>query len=524
MAQTRTRTRAAYALSILVFLAILFPFLAGCAQDKSAASLTENYLIEVELTGGSGRASLVSPCSLKKEGDTYTATLVWSSSNYDKMTVDGVDYKPTTTDPGSTFEVPVTLDTDMSVSAETLAMSEAHTIEYTIRFDSSTMVAADSANTASGSSADANAASSSTTLENFHNTDIGCDLQPVASVELSYATHFTIDEYEGGYKLICVSNGERYLTVPEGAQVPDGLSADIAVIKLPANKTYLVSSSTMCLVDALGAIGNVSMTSLKADDCSVQGFVDALNAGTVVYGGKYSAPDYERIAQSGVTLAVENNMINHTPDVKEKLQDLGVVVLTEQSSLESTVLGRIEWVKLYGALFGCEDKANQIFDEQRTQIETIAAQSEKSAANVKVAYFYINSNGAAVTRRSGDYVAQMIRLAGGIYALDDASADSSSSGSSASVTLEMEQFFALARDADVVVYSSSIDDSVHSLDDLVGKNSLLSQFKAVQNGNVWLTGTNIYQQMTSSAQIITELSQVIQGSDGQGFTQLTRLK
>ncbi len=523
MAQTRTRIRAAYALSILAFLAFLFPFLAGCATGKSAASLTENYLIEVELQGGSGRASLVSPCSLVKEGDAYTATLVWSSSNYDKMTVDGVDYEPTTTDPGSTFEVPVVLDTDMVVQAETLAMSTPHTVEYTIRFDSSTMVAADSANTASDSSTDASSASTSTQVEDFRNTDIGCGWQPTASAELSYATHFTIDEYEGGYKLICVSNGERYLIVPEGQQAPDGLSSDIAVINLPANKTYLVSSSTMCLVDALGAISDVSMTSVKAEDCSVQGFVDALNSGAVTYGGKYSAPDYERIAQSGITLAIENNMINHTPDVKEKLQDLGVVVLTEQSSLEATVLGRIEWVKLYGALFGCEEKANQIFDEQRTQIEAIAAQSEKSSDDVKVAYFYINSNGAAVTRKSGDYVAQMIRLAGGAYALDDTAQATSGSSSSASVTLEMEQFFALARDADVIIYSSSIDDSVHSLDDLVGKNSLLSQFKAVQNGNVWLTGTNIYQQMTDSSQIISELSQIIQGSDGQGFTQLTRL-
>ncbi len=523
MSHAKTRIGAAYALVFLALLGFLFPNLTGCAS-KTSASLTENYLIEVELKGGSGRASLVSPCSLKKEGDAYTATLVWSSSSYDKMTVDGKDYAPTTTDPGSTFEVPVVLDTDMAVSAETTAMSEAHTIEYTIRFDSSTMVAAQDGAAASDSSADASNASASTQVENFHNADIGCGWQPKASVELSYATNFTIDEFEGGYHLICVSNGERYLTVPAGAQAPEGLSADISVINLPANKTYLVSSSTMCLVDAVGAIDNIKMTALKAEDCSVASFADALNAGTMVYGGKYSAPDYERIASTGITLAVENNMINHTPDVKEKLQDLGVVVLTEQSSLEATVLGRIEWVKLYGVLFGCEDKANEVFEQQRQAIESVQAASASNTSDVKVAYFYINSNGAAVTRKSGDYVAQMIRLAGATYALDDTSAGSDSSGSSASVTLEMEQFFALARDADVIVYSSSIDDSVHSLDDLVSKNSLLSQFKAVQSGNVWTTGTNIYQQMTASAQIISELSQIVQGSDGQGFTQLTRLK
>ena len=74
-----------------------------------------------------------------KDGDTYTATITWSSSNYDKMTVDGVDYAPINDGGNSTFEIPVTLDEDIAVSAETVAMSTPHTIDYTIHFDSSTM-------------------------------------------------------------------------------------------------------------------------------------------------------------------------------------------------------------------------------------------------------------------------------------------------------------------------------------------------------------------------------------------------
>lgn len=520
MSRFGTYKRAISALALFVLLACVALVLPACGA-KSDTSSHEEYTVDVELTGGSGRASVSSPCSVVKEGDSYTATLVWSSSSYDKMTVDGVDYEPTTTDPGSTFEIPIVLDTDMAVSAETTAMSEAHTIEYTLRFDSTTLVRASKSNEASEDSGSSDSSSSSTQVENFHNADLGCGWEPTGSVELAYATNFTIDTFEGGYSLICISNGERFLTVPEGMQAPDGLSSDIAVINLPANKTYLVSSSTMCLIDAIDAVDSITMTATKAEDCSVQGFVDALNAGTLVYGGKYSAPDYERITSAGITLAIENNMINHNPDVKEKLQSLGVTVLTEQSSLEGTVLGRIEWIKLYGVLFGCEDTANDVFEQQRQSIEAVAEKSASKDGSVKVAYFYINSNGAAVTRRSGDYVAQMVRLAGGAYALDDS--EEAPSGSMSSLTLEMEQFFALARDADVIIYSSSIDGSVHSIDDLVAKNSLLSQFKAVQNGNVWSTGTNIYQQMTSSAEVISELAQVIDGSDGEGFTQLTKL-
>lgn len=95
--------------------------------------------MSVSLSGGSGRASIASPTTIVKDGDTYTATITWSSSNYDKMTVDGVDYAPVNDGGNSTFEIPVTLDEDIAVSAETVAMSTPHTIDYTLYFDSSTM-------------------------------------------------------------------------------------------------------------------------------------------------------------------------------------------------------------------------------------------------------------------------------------------------------------------------------------------------------------------------------------------------
>ena len=71
------------------------------------------------------------------EGDIMTATIVWSSSNYEYMLIDGVQYDPIQTEGNSTFEIPVVLDTDMNVSALTIAMSEPHLVDYTRHFDSS---------------------------------------------------------------------------------------------------------------------------------------------------------------------------------------------------------------------------------------------------------------------------------------------------------------------------------------------------------------------------------------------------
>ncbi|MCM1334637.1 MAG: hypothetical protein NC084_01105 [Bacteroides sp.] len=98
------------------------------------------YTIEVSLSGGSGRATIASPAELTVSDGVVAADIVWSSPNYDYMEVGGVDYFPIATEGNSVFRVVVpALDEDIPVLAETVAMSEPHRIEYTIRFDSATL-------------------------------------------------------------------------------------------------------------------------------------------------------------------------------------------------------------------------------------------------------------------------------------------------------------------------------------------------------------------------------------------------
>ena len=98
------------------------------------------YTCAVTLQGGTGRASIQSPAKLTVKDGVITATVIWSSSHYELMTVNGVEYKPVTLEGGSTFEIPAVLDADMNISALTTAMSEPHTIEYVLHFDGSTLV------------------------------------------------------------------------------------------------------------------------------------------------------------------------------------------------------------------------------------------------------------------------------------------------------------------------------------------------------------------------------------------------
>ena len=94
-----------------------------------------SYTCEVTLEGGSGRATVDSPAALTVADGKMTATIVWSSPNYDYMNVDGEKYLPTNTEGNSTFEIPVSaLGVPLSVVADTVAMSTPHEIEYTLTF------------------------------------------------------------------------------------------------------------------------------------------------------------------------------------------------------------------------------------------------------------------------------------------------------------------------------------------------------------------------------------------------------
>ncbi len=339
-------------------------------------------------------------------------------------------------------------------------------------------------------------------------TGLGNGWEKESSMELKYAQNFSVDYYDGGYALISISDGSRFLVVPEGKEAPAGIDEDIVVLRQPIRDIYLVATSSMCLFDALDSLDSIAMSGTDADGWYVANAKEAMENGDIVYAGKYSKPDYELILANECKLAIESTMINHTPEVKEKLEELGIPVLVEQSSFETHPLGRTEWIKLYAVMMGKEDVAQRIFDEQVAYMDEVTGLENTGKT---VAFFYISSSGSAIVRKSGDYVTKMIQLAGGNYIFDDLG---DSEKATSTVTLEMEEFYAKAKDADFIIYNSTIDGGVYSLDELIGKNSLLADFKAVKNGNVWCTGKNLYQETTQLGLMISDIHQMlVSGAD-----------
>ncbi len=336
---------------------------------------------------------------------------------------------------------------------------------------------------------------------------LGNGWQAEGGMPLKYAKNFRVDYY-GGYSLITISDGSRYLVVPEDSSVPEGIDPDITVLRRPIRNIYLVATSAMCLFDALDSLDSIRLSGTKAENWYIENARAAMEAGDILYAGKYNAPDYELILSNSCNLAIESTMITHSPEVKEKLETVGVPVLTDQSSYESHPLGRTEWIKLYGTLLGKEEEAERIFNEQADYLDETAAQENTGKT---VAFFYISSSGRVVARRSGDYVTKMIELAGGKYVFENLGDPETAMST---VTLEMESFYASAKEADFIIYNSTIDGELSSLDDLIRKNSLLRDFKAVRNGNVWCTSKNLYQETTQFGLMVSDIRRMLTDTSG----------
>ena len=480
------------------------------------------YQMEVELLGGSGRASVTSPAEVEIKDGKAVATLEWSSPNYDYMVVNGEKYLPVNTEGNSVFRIPVeAFDRDITVIADTVAMSTPHEIEYTLNFhagENGQNVA--KADTTEQEDADGAEKGQQTAAvgENPAKT-AAAPLTYDHSMELSYAENFAVDYYEGGYKLLTTRlNGDRILLVPKHQQAPkdaealvspsaEGEPGKLIVLQEPVKNLYLVASSVMDMFAQLDSMDAISMCGLKEEDWYIPAAKQAMKDGTLLYAGKYSQPDYELLLSQNCSMAIENSMIYHTPEVMEKLDEFGIPTLVEYSSYEEHPLGRVEWVRFFGALLDQEEKADQLFEKQKEALKRV--ETEESTGKT-VAFFYITSNGLVQVRQSTDYIPKMIELAGGKYVFENLG-DPDSRRST--VNLQLEDFYDGAQDADFLVYNTTIDRQVQTLEDLLKKCSLLKDFKAVKNHQVWCTTEDMYQQSMSAGNLIEDFHRMLTGDD-----------
>ena len=344
-------------------------------------------------------------------------------------------------------------------------------------------------------------------------------LDCMGQMKLDYAQCFDVYYYENDYTLLEVENSGQFLLIPEGAEIPEGLSGDITILQQPLNKIYLQATSAMALFRALDGMDHIRLVGTDANGWYIDEAVEAINNGDMLFAGKYSEPDYEMLVNEGCDLALESTMLLHTPKVQEMIGMLDIPVLIERASYETGTLGRTEWIKFYGAMLDKEQEAYEFFEQQKKIVDDLEGFENTGKT---IAFFYVNSEGTVVVRKVDDYIVNMINIAGGKYVFDDLTQESTTSTSS-SVTLSMEQFSAQAKDADFLVYNATIAEPIGSVEELLTKSELFEDFKAVKEGNVWTTDKSFFQATDIAAELIVDFNHLVTGNDLDQMTFLTKV-
>ena len=330
-------------------------------------------------------------------------------------------------------------------------------------------------------------------------------------MQLEYANQFSVVYDINGCAEISIGDGNQYLLVPEGVEVPEHDENQI-ILQQPLENIYLAASSAMDLFYNLDSLNNIALTSTK--DWTIPEVQNALDSGDLKYIGKYSAPDYELLLSEHCNLAIESTMIYHNPDIKEQIQQLGIPVFIERSSYETHPLGRMEWIKLYGLLLGQPEQAEKFFAEKEKLFQEIinsVAQDSKQEKKT-VAFFYISPNGYVNIRKPNDYTSRMIELAGGEYIFTEENLNLDENNLS-TMNIQTEVFYEIAKDADIFIYNSLIDDELQTIDELLEKSSILADCKAVKNGNIWCAGQNLFQQSTNASEMIADFYAILHDDD-----------
>lgn len=467
---------------IIIAFALL---LALCVISAHCERLTPDGF---SFSGGTGRVE-ISCDHVDIEDGQACATIVFSSPRYTSLRIGDEVYESVVEGDTSLFTVPLPINRAVKLYATTTAMSEPHEIEYTVFIRIDALL------------------DDSKQLAGLEWTD---------SVPLSYAECFSIDHYAGGYTLISVDDGSRYLCVPADMSIPEDIDPQIRILPMPLNRIYLAATSVMSLFDALGALDDISFVSMQSQSWYLDSAVSAIESGRMKFAGSYSAPDFELLLMEGCDLSIQSTMILHSPQIKEMLELLHIPVFVDRSSYEAHPLGRLEWIKLYGALTGREEAAKEYFDKCEAELKAL---DEAPEAHCSVAFFSINSRGNAVIRTSSDYITSMIAIAGGLYAFDGLDEPA---GSAATLTISMEDFYMLASEADFLIYNSTIEESIGSIDELIGLNGIFAYFKAVKNGNVYCADRYLYQATHRLTDFIVDVRRMLDREDG-GFTFLKKL-
>lgn len=358
-------------------------------------------------SGGTGRVTIDCQEVTVREGRAY-ASLVFDSGSYSYVRADGDVYEGTNTADTSVFEIPVRLNRNNTVTGCTTKMSSAHEIAYSI------FIYIGEADGGASKRTDGDTPALSNTGE-WSGTELSKEAPQIANLAFEretaaeHAEFFRIFHYEGGLTLIETDSGTdpdagaeegteesgtepyhkriiRYLIVPDQAEIPAGLDKEMVIIRRPGKTegeerfhAYAASVPVLEGMKELGQLHSLALTGMTEEECRIPEIRRLLKEKKVTFGGTYDDIEYKALVAGKCDLALmpaellpPGRSMEGTEDPSEEsyktyreisgyMGELGIPVFIDLSAMEESFGAQAEWIKVYGALFGCEEKAQELY-------------------------------------------------------------------------------------------------------------------------------------------------------------------
>ncbi len=191
------------------------------------------------------------------------------------------------------------------------------------------------------------------------------------SVETEEGTTELTETEEEKVAQLYMGNVVKYLIVPEGTEIPVGLEKEVIIVDLPVDKTYVASEEALNTMEELELLDTICALGFEKDDCSNEEVSKAMEDGDISFTGTFDEIDYKALLRAQCNLSIlPSKLLPREEEQTDRLQEIAehhallwIPMLVDRSSDEKTELGQYEWIKLYGAIFQCEDETMKLFDQ-----------------------------------------------------------------------------------------------------------------------------------------------------------------
>lgn len=319
-------------------------------------------------------------------------------------------------------------------------------------------------------------------------------------LKLDFSTAFSVEYLDNEIKKLTDAEGRIIMMIPEGKTLPDEYQDADVIIEGELDRVILASVTQGCMLRALDAVDFIKAVTTKQESWTITEIADAITAGTISFVGDNKAPDYEMIKSLDPELVFVYSGDYGLQDMMAKFDELGIPYAVCNEYTEDDPRRRMEWIKFYAAFFNKEDQAITFFNQAMTNIETTIEDAKKTE-NPKVAWAMVSS-GKVYIAESDSYVGKMIEMSGGDYVFKDMAAGSGG--------ITLEEFYATAKDADILIYSS-MEQYSPTLDSVVSQSPILANLKSVKDGKVWCLGKDFYQSIDKTDEVISDLFTIFHG-------------